>query len=519
MLTTERKKLVTLVTAKVSGGDAKMASGFVVSPGRVLTAAHTFGGRGAKSDIQICLCDLEPSKQIPARLIWPAKVKGGEGFDVAILEFDPGKLSADSRRVCEEQTQGLVSARPPAAGETWECYGLPEAGDRIDRKTGKAKPTPIHWQGPASSVNPGGDIDLTAWTSPDSAAGWQGASGTAVFIGGRLCAIVLKAHAEMRNMLVAQWLGPLLGDRDFVSAIGWSPERGWLHALVERIHSLLTGAPEGLRERLGKDLKLDTHDTDSLTKVLTDLPAVELLLCAGRVGHALVGDGAEGQDPQSYEMAGVLEKMVEAGLAEKLGAELLTRVSLASRAGASDGYVELPCMQIVLAECYCAGLDGRSAGFRSIPPDDQGGNQEGLWKDLRREYPLWPEICVPLSPAVGFDEQATGWPETALDHLARALGVSEIQRSRLTRAERAEMVNDKLATLAMAGQAVPKRWYLVCFDGKDKKPLQELRDLLPELRICTMSRSNDREERRTVEQLATLMTQFLDRKRKRENRQ
>jgi hypothetical protein len=314
------------------------------------------------------------------------------------------------------------------------------------------------------------------------------------------------------------WLPKLFDLPGFREAIDWSPERDWVDALIKRMVELLSRpGMHVLRALLAKELQVSFTDSARLAREWIARSAPIFVRTANRVGHALIGDGSDRRIEQADAMAAMLEEIVEAGLAGKLGVALLSRVVLRSRADAGEDFVHLPCMEIVLAEFYSAGLDGRPGAVGEVPPDQHNG-EEALWKDLRREYPVWPHLCVPLNPALGYGVDPMDWAKTALLHLACALGIPERRRSQETPEQIAETVNTKIETLARPDQPVPKRWYLVYFEGQDLAPALALRKLLPQLRICTMRRSEDSEERKQEDELSTEMSQFLERKRKRANR-
>jgi hypothetical protein len=517
MPSTEQKQLAVHVIAETSSG-YNNASGIVVAPGRVLTAGHVLDDATADLGIEIRFCALGPevAKWIPATVCWDGR---GWNRDAAVLAFDPEKLEPDSREICRSFSRCLIYTGPWGSHARWGSFGLPVFAWQTPKDGSKPIPAPTGLVGSVGSPNPHtDDLDLYADALPKDATRWMGASGSGVFIDHGLRAMIVEATIDPPNRLQALLLSQLFTLEGFHDAIDWSTERDWFKILARRVGALLS-KPEirKLCERLAEDLGLTTTEPTVVATALIALPAVEFLLMANRVAHGLIGDGEGGQDELAYKAAVVLEEIVEAGLAGKLGTALLSRVVLSTRAGSGDDFVKLPTMEVVLAEFYNAGLDGRPADVRAIPPDDHGG--EMVWKDLRKEYPMWPHTCVPLNPAIGFAVKPVDWARTALSHVAQALGVSEIERSRSTPERLAEIVNDRLESLARTpDRAVPRRWYLLYVDGQDPAPARELKRLLPELRICAISKSEDREERRVEAALATAMSEFLDRKRKRANR-
>jgi hypothetical protein len=267
---------------------------------------------------------------------------------------------------------------------------------------------------------------------------------------------------------------------------------------------------------LASELGVAVSGADAIARDLIALSALDFVALANRIGHDLVGDGSQGKDDSSYDLAQTLETIVEAGLAAKLGLAMLSRLVISSRAGAGAGIVEIPFRDIILAEGCNAGLDGRPHDVRAIPPEDGSGKDE-LWAEVRRNFAVWPTVCVPLDPAIGFGTQPMDRVRTILKHLELALGISEMKRMNDATEKLAARVNARLETLASPSlQREPKRWYLLYPQEQDPGPAQKLKELLPQLRVCCLSEPEDFTQE---EKLITVVSQFLERKRKRANRQ
>lgn len=497
MLTTERKQLVVYV---ISRDNSKTASGFVVSPGRVLTAGHTFVGLGRKPDIKICLCDLESEKQIPAEVVWNGLDKKGKGYDAAILKFDPDTLEPASQALCRKQTRGLVSARPPVSGEIWECYGLPEAGDRMDPKTNRTQPRPIHWQGPANSANPGHDIDLTSWNGPDKASGWRGASGAAVFIGGRLCAIVIRAREQMKRMLIAQWLEPLLGVPEFVEKAGLEREDP-LQALLDQAAKLLRESPR-LGEHIAAVLQIASREPEDLARALAKLTIVQFLTHANRLHEWVLSETTRPAKDQR-NLAKALEDVVDTLLPSALVASAAILPN-GARAAQSVAILVLPCATMTVAEICLANL-----GLRKM---------EYAYESLGKAQPYGIRCLHPFRKmAVGFDEGDHAPLLTIFQDLVRELDVPApfIPDGQLTpaAAKPVDDVLDRRSNPATRTSALGD-YYFLFQDPSQQKLADDLHRLLPHLRVCQLAKDQAMPGEAPV---CDLLKEYLRRKQQREN--
>jgi hypothetical protein len=286
--------------------------------------------------------------------------------------------------------------------------------------------------GNAGSEEPksGGILILTVDAGPNQSAGWRGASGSGVFIHDGLCAVVIEAYQGHTGKLRSQLLAPLLADPDFASAVAWSPDRDRRTSHTQKtIEDLSSKENAGLVGLLAKKLGLTILAARTVAEAIAHLSDRDFVDLGTAVGDDLIGDGIENRYPDGKKLAPVMEKIVETGLAARLGSMILGRLILRSDGHAAGGLVRLPCMYPMLAEHFSAGIDNRSPKLISIPPAEKEGADDP-WKDLRQHgHEHWPTLCIPFEPPVGFGDDAMDRAVAILNHLLVAFNIDSLVKS------------------------------------------------------------------------------------------
>ncbi|MFI0977511.1 trypsin-like peptidase domain-containing protein [Streptomyces sp. NPDC021093] len=183
MLRAER--VAEVVVASADGGRGRRGSGYLVAPGRVLTAAHVVDGA---SDIRVRFeADRPGERTFTAAVEWQHR-----GIDVAVLAVpDDGSdvTTVSYGRLGEHDAVVRCTA-----------VGFPRFKLRTDSDGSRFRDAEhIHASCAALSNRREGTLDLGVDPPPaeDPAAGrdsWEGMSGAAVFSGGHLMGVVTRHH-------------------------------------------------------------------------------------------------------------------------------------------------------------------------------------------------------------------------------------------------------------------------------------------------------------------------------------
>ncbi|HET6856321.1 MAG TPA: trypsin-like peptidase domain-containing protein [Streptomyces sp.] len=251
------EQVAEVVVTVAGGGRGRRGSGYLVAPGRVLTAAHVVDGA---SGIRVRFEADRPDEQVvAARVEWKH-----QGIDVAVLAV-PGAgtdvAAASYGRLGEHDAVVRCTA-----------VGFPRFKLRTDDDGSSFRDAEhIHASCAALSNRREGTLDLSVDSPPaqDLVAardGWEGMSGAAVFSGGHLIGVVTRHHlsdgpGRIAAGRVDRWAETLTPDelasleRAVNSGVGPSslpdvlptPVRGLLQEAYRA--QLANFAPEELKDR------------------------------------------------------------------------------------------------------------------------------------------------------------------------------------------------------------------------------------------------------------------------------
>lgn len=183
MLRVERVAEVLVVPA--DGGRGRRGSGYLVAPGRVLTAAHVVDGA---SGIRVRFEADRPGEQVvTADVVWRHP-----GIDIAVLAI------TDAGTDVATVAYGRLGEHDAVVRCT--AVGFPRFKLRTDSDGSSFRDAEhIHASCAALSNRREGTLDLSVDSPPGKAAvternGWEGMSGAAVFSGGHLIGVVTRHH-------------------------------------------------------------------------------------------------------------------------------------------------------------------------------------------------------------------------------------------------------------------------------------------------------------------------------------
>jgi hypothetical protein len=242
--------LVRIVVPTVDG-KTRLGTGYPVARDRILTARHvvTPSDRDANQPIQIhwqtAAGVLSPSTT--AHVHW----QGGPDLDAAILETIFPKTV---------NTWGVLSEQKPASDSRWTSSGFARAG----RTPAERKVIGMTGQVLAVRENQA-RLELGVEYPPEQREAWQGASGSPVFIEGRICGVVAVCEEDFHgNRLEATAVCRLLQLREFRAAIGYDNRADLLADIRRSIAGRLEKSPVAM-EVLGRELAIGNPSKNPAT--------------------------------------------------------------------------------------------------------------------------------------------------------------------------------------------------------------------------------------------------------------
>lgn len=221
------------VFVPTDGGEGNVATGYPVAKDRIITAAHVFKSQQS-AIVRWHHSDKRARRFRPIqRIIWDGR---DHGFDVAVLECTfPNAVEGFAE----------ISSTPPKENEEWAGRGFPAAG----KKNGRRSPVGI-----IGKVHPFAasdqHLELGADYTTKIPGGWRGASGSPVFVAGKLVGIVRSCPKEFdQNRLYAVPICQLLANDGFRQAIRYGTEknRESLRMLEREAINVLSGCEKAAR--------------------------------------------------------------------------------------------------------------------------------------------------------------------------------------------------------------------------------------------------------------------------------
>ena len=228
MITAESWQVAQMVVDRGPAGDGSRASGYLVAPGLVLTAAHVAAGASA---VQVRL-DVGQRVEVDVQAEgWWADPEGHNGTDLAVVMI-PAEATARRdavRAPCGRIRDGTavlavqafrfplfkLRASPASKGE-------PGAFRDLEQVTGHAPVAANRRQGTLAVHS---DDPPPASPEPGGLSPWEGMSGAAVWAAGRIVAVVAEHHpGEGTGRLTARRIDrvyELLSESDIGRLVEW----------------------------------------------------------------------------------------------------------------------------------------------------------------------------------------------------------------------------------------------------------------------------------------------------------
>jgi hypothetical protein len=167
-----------VIAGTADGSRGRRGSGYLVTPGRVLTAAHVVGGAsGVRVRFQ---ADLPDERLVEARVAWMH-----QGIDIAVLAIED--TAADTAAV----SYGRLGEQDVVVRCT--ALGFPRFKLRTDEDGSRFRDAEhVRASCAVLSNRREGTLDLRVDSPPPD--GWEGMSGAAVFSGRHLIGVVTRHH-------------------------------------------------------------------------------------------------------------------------------------------------------------------------------------------------------------------------------------------------------------------------------------------------------------------------------------
>ncbi|MBN2195552.1 MAG: trypsin-like peptidase domain-containing protein [Polyangiaceae bacterium] len=482
---TALKYLVAHVLVTRPGPSYAGATGFLIGKERILTVAHVFKDWTEKCKLEVRFCDIEPRQWVPARCCWPAAFPSE--IDAAIVAFADDDLTRRLHEKCGLAPWQLVSRRTWSSQTKWESYGLPKAGYRTVGRV-KHAATPYDFFGKAGTLDPDQHCSLSVEASALDAEGWQGASGSPVFIDGCLAGMVVEALEAAPAALRCLAASAIVGAEGFKEAVGWSDSDDDLAVAQESITKALASSPlaiEALRTIEPRFARVPSRLANQALEWGLD----ELLsLCAQASVSILDRDDGDALRREGAIVA--LERVIEIILPLVYDQALVIRLRQQEAPG-DVALLSIPVSTAAVAEIVVAGLDGRDVAYRT--------RRERL-ADLLGTFSLPKRPTSGWTLGVEAVREDLAWVllDDDLREAAAAAGDAELERA----------IREVLHELA--GRRKGRlRYYALVREGSaqsaDAVLAQRLRALFPDLRLLMLRGGDLSREAKTIRNLKDII--------------
>jgi hypothetical protein len=372
----DKSLLVQIFVATHAGPDrGHIATGYPVAPRLILTARHTLFPADRDEARPILARWYNQPQDAPARVFRPCtKVAwdGGDECDAALVECEfPDGIRADP----------VLNDAMPVDHQLWASEGFPRVG-QLDETT--RPPTPL--KGDLYSM---ADTALEFQLGVDHATalpdGWQGASGSPVFVAGSILGVIVKRLADFGNQrfaAVPTWR--LCQHESFRALIGFEPCGARLACyrtkLIERL-TASSGPLQSLINKLGLPQPAGMTDDSRAAAVFESLTKVCLETALNTL-DLLHRDFCRAGDRQTA----ALVKDVAYHLLPAVFGETLVEGVRTAQSRLEAALVSLPIGTRTVAEIVMAGFDRRELQLRE--PRAQ------LAPDGRLRLPTLPEVGI-----------------------------------------------------------------------------------------------------------------------------
>ncbi len=389
------KNLVVEIFTPVTGpdpGQGVIGTGYPIAKNRILTARHVVlpDNRNPTAPTEIRWRHPQLAAhgwiECAAELAWESPPE----LDVAVLEceFPPEVL---------REAWGFLSGAKPADHQDWTGAGFAGAGGRDKKHRNRL----VNVLGKTHSMaDTEESFELGAEYPADVETGWQGLSGSPVFVHGRIIGVVVTCPADFaaaRLRATPAWR--LLGDADFRQVVGYDDQQtrrqgfeARLAALLQDSEAVMQALVEGLKPPVQlAGLPLSRQAGDTAARLLNlDVPTI---LSRCKTAHKSLTFQGRSQDARI--VAEVLQLILPAIYDHGIIEAVRTR-----KYDIDAALLELPAGIRTVAEIIMAGVDRRETRFRG----DRERFPEGSYS-------------LPLPPEGGFDADGEAFRQAWHEHL------------------------------------------------------------------------------------------------------
>ncbi len=482
------ENLLVRISVPTVDGKARLGTGYPVARDRILTARHVVTpGRDENQPIQIlwpAAADVSGGATV-GRIVW----QGGPDLDAAIL---------DTTFPTTVNTWGILSEQRPAPAARWNSCGFARAGKTpAERKL-------IGMIGHVLAVRESpAQLELGVEFPPEQREHWQGASGSPVFVQGRICGVVGACEENFRgNRLEATAVGRLLQLPEFRAAIGYDDRADLLAQVQRSIASRLERSPVAL-ETLGRELKISNPSKNTaawaadLAETLVHLQVEELIRKTNQA-HAHLFDASS---VPAVNDGGAIEEVASLLLPVVFDHAVVQSVRTSVSCG-DAALVSLPAGTRSVAEIIMAGVDRGPVWFRT--PVDEMEFMDG-------------EFCLGVPPECGRNPAWSEFQQAWDDHLVeKFVSQEDRERSRHDHKTLVGLAADELEYLA---EEYRRKHYFI-FDRPQQEAerrsweavIRQLKKQYPA--IVFISLSGDGEQIRRERKLLRPLRDLLRRSRK-----
>lgn len=333
--------------ARREGGKGRYGTGYPIGKDRILTARHNLVGKDVDQRAPFKIRWYKLPEGSPARkwcsveresIVWE-----DVGLDAALIAY---RFPAE---VCD--WRGL-SPREPRGNESWESEGFPDHGVLDDPKQRESVTFDGGWHTPASgdqqaSLRVNGGVDLEQ--------GWRGASGSPVFAGEEIIAMLNEWRPHFKGTkLKAVRASKLLQQDGLRKKLGYPLVSSPTAALLDRLDQTRIGAVRALaRELIKGDFPATDADTKQrLAEELTNSDSASLLDSAFAALQPVPGKPSDPDDRASLcvLIRNILPLLHEPDTVARMQQLLL---------GSSSLLLGFPVTIEIVAEVLMAATDGR----------------------------------------------------------------------------------------------------------------------------------------------------------------
>lgn len=463
------KNLAVAIFVPTKGGYGELGTGYPVGKDLILTARHVVCPEDRDSDrlIEVQFEGGDWCKR-PHDLVWESDAE----MDVALLKCAfPQSFSGE--------VFGFLSGSRPQNNSDWEGAGFACAGGDDNYR----KPRPVNVLGKVHSARDHDPrFELGAEFPPEAEEGWEGISGSPVFVHGKIIGVIVVCPANFRaQRLRATPTWKLLEDPEFRKAVGYDEQLGRRQLFEERVALILEkseaaieAVTEGLEPSLNRaGVELFDQARQSARRLL-DLDVPEVITRCKHAhdklsGRKLPGDARVVADLVQLLLPAVYDHgVIEAVRCRKYDIDA--------------ALLELPAGIRTVAEVIMAGVDRRLTLFRS----DRERFPEGTYS-------------LPLPPEGGFDADGKAFRAAWNEHLANQFGPADadtLRRAwndymvgrfadmepRTRQRHRSEYIRDAADELEYRAREQGKTYYFLTDAPADEQARRTLRNLIGELK-------------------------------------